>query len=108
MSSSHLNSLECLDLSNNNLSVVPTGLPRNLVLLHLEKNSIRSIPADALSSVRNLEYLLLHNNNLRSRFIHPSAFQVNLTRHSGGGGGMPIARPGSPPPLGFSPFPPRA
>ncbi|XP_019711397.1 podocan isoform X1 [Hippocampus comes] len=72
---SHLNSLECLDLSNNNLSVMPKGLPRNLVLLHLEKNSIRSIPADALSSVRNLEYLLLHNNKLRSRFIHPSAFQ---------------------------------
>lgn len=73
---SQLSSLECLDLSNNNLSVVPKGLPRNLVLLHLEKNSIRSIPQDALTSVRNLEYLLLHNNKLRSRSIHPTAFQV--------------------------------
>ncbi|XP_047443837.1 podocan [Mugil cephalus] len=72
---SHLSSLECLDLSNNNLSVVPKGLPRNLVLLHLEKNSIRSIPGDALTPVRNLEYLLLHNNKLRSRSIHPAAFQ---------------------------------
>ncbi|XP_008335716.1 podocan [Cynoglossus semilaevis] len=72
---SQLNSLECLDLSNNNLSVVPKGLPRNLVLLHLEKNSIHSIPGDALVSVRNLEYLLLHNNKLRSRSIHPTAFQ---------------------------------
>ncbi|XP_034556153.1 podocan [Notolabrus celidotus] len=72
---SSLSSLECLDLSNNNLSVVPKGLPRNLVLLHLEKNSIRSIPGDALTSVRNLEYLLLHNNKLRSRSIHPAAFQ---------------------------------
>ncbi|XP_019936310.1 podocan [Paralichthys olivaceus] len=72
---SQLNSLECLDLSNNNLSVVPKGLPRNLVLLHLEKNSIRSIPGDALISVRNLEYLLLHNNKIRSRSIHPAAFQ---------------------------------
>ncbi|KAK1896763.1 Podocan [Dissostichus eleginoides] len=68
-------SLEFLDLSNNNLSVVPTGLPRNLVLLHLEKNSIHSIPGDTLASVRNLEYLLLHNNKLRSRSIHPSAFR---------------------------------
>ncbi|AWP11503.1 putative podocan [Scophthalmus maximus] len=72
---SQLNSLECLDLSYNNLSVVPKGLPRNLVLLHLEKNSIRSLPGDALISVRNLEYLLLHNNKLRSRSIHPAAFQ---------------------------------
>lgn len=72
---SQLSSLECLDLSNNNLSIVPKGLPRNLVLLHLEKNSIQSIPGDALTSVRNLEYLLLHNNKLRSRSIHPAAFQ---------------------------------
>ncbi|XP_008406023.1 podocan isoform X1 [Poecilia reticulata] len=72
---SQLSSLEYLDLSNNNLSVVPKGLPRNLVLLHLEKNAIHSIPGDALISVRNIEYLLLHNNKLRSRSIHPMAFQ---------------------------------
>lgn len=72
---SQLSSLECLDLSNNNLSVVPSGLPRNLVLLHLEKNAIREIPKDTLTSVKNLEYLLLHNNRLRSRSIHPMAFQ---------------------------------
>ncbi|XP_056133385.1 podocan isoform X2 [Lampris incognitus] len=79
---SHLTSLECLDLSNNNLSVVPKGLPRSLVLLHLEKNSIRSIPGDALTSVRNLEYLLLHNNKLRSRSIHPAAFQGLKNLHT--------------------------
>ncbi|XP_048832618.1 podocan [Brienomyrus brachyistius] len=71
---SHLNRLEYLDLSNNNLSMVPKGLPRNLVLLHLEKNSLSSIPADALTPIRNLEYLLLHNNQLRARSIHPMAF----------------------------------
>lgn len=76
-SGSNLNSLECLDLSNNNLSTVPKGLPRSLVLLHLEKNAIHNIPGDALTSVRNLEYLLLHNNKLRSRSIHPGAFQVH-------------------------------
>ncbi|KAG5849961.1 podocan [Anguilla rostrata] len=72
---SHLSSLEYLDLSNNNLSAVPKGLPRGLVLLHLEKNSIHSIAADVLTPVRNLEYLLLHNNKLRSRNIHHMAFQ---------------------------------
>uniref|UniRef100_A0A673N1J4 Podocan-like n=1 Tax=Sinocyclocheilus rhinocerous TaxID=307959 RepID=A0A673N1J4_9TELE len=72
---SHLNSLEYLDLSNNNLTTVPLGLPRNLILLHLEKNSIQIITVNALTSIRNLEYLLLHNNRLRSRSIHPAAFQ---------------------------------
>ncbi|KAG1960693.1 podocan [Pimephales promelas] len=72
---SHLNSLEYLDLSNNNLTTVPLGLPRNIVLLHLEKNYIQSIAVNALTPIRNLEYLLLHNNHLRSRSIHPSAFQ---------------------------------
>ncbi|XP_048109416.1 LOW QUALITY PROTEIN: podocan [Alosa alosa] len=72
---SQLRSLEYLDLSNNNLTEVPDNLPRNLVVLHLEKNSIRSITASALIQVRNLEYLLLHNNQLRSRFIEPTAFR---------------------------------
>ncbi|KAG7264831.1 hypothetical protein CRUP_001475 [Coryphaenoides rupestris] len=74
-SSLHRLHLKCLDLSNNNLTVVPSGLPRSLILLHLEKNYIREIPRESMSSVRNLEYLLLHNNRLRSRSIHPMAFQ---------------------------------
>lgn len=72
---SDLSSLAYLDLSNNNLSVVPSGLPKTLLLLHLERNSIQSIPADSLSICRNLEYLLIHNNKLRSRTIHATAFQ---------------------------------
>ncbi|MEE6495579.1 hypothetical protein FKM82_002087 [Ascaphus truei] len=66
--------LEYLDLSSNNLTQIPSGLPRNIVLLHLEKNSIRSISEDVLTQIRNLEYLLLHNNKLRARGIHPAAF----------------------------------
>uniref|UniRef100_A0AAY4DK78 LRRNT domain-containing protein n=1 Tax=Denticeps clupeoides TaxID=299321 RepID=A0AAY4DK78_9TELE len=71
---STMSSLEYLDLSSNNLSAIPQCLPRSLVVLHLEKNSINSIPANALTPIRNLEYLLLHNNHLRSRYIHPAAF----------------------------------
>ncbi|KAI4903405.1 hypothetical protein NFI96_033069, partial [Prochilodus magdalenae] len=71
---SHLTSLEYLDLSNNNLTEVPSGLPRSIVLLHLEKNSINRIPADALTPIRNLQYLLLHNNRLRARSIDWKAF----------------------------------
>ncbi|XP_022519966.2 podocan [Astyanax mexicanus] len=72
---SHLTSLEYLDLSNNNLTDVPSGLPRSLVILHLEKNSINRIPADALTPIRNLQYLLLHNNRLRARAIDRDAFR---------------------------------
>ncbi|XP_075038220.1 podocan [Mixophyes fleayi] len=69
-----LTRLEYLDLSTNNFTHVPSGLPRNIVILHLEKNSIRSISGDVLTQIKNLEYLLLHNNKLRARGIHPSAF----------------------------------
>ncbi|XP_074401887.1 podocan isoform X3 [Zonotrichia albicollis] len=69
-----LSSLEYLDLSSNNLSQIPSGLPRNIVLLHLEKNAIRVIDRDVLTQIKNLEYLLLHNNKLKARGIHPSAF----------------------------------
>uniref|UniRef100_A0A8D0XYT2 SCP2 domain-containing protein n=1 Tax=Sus scrofa TaxID=9823 RepID=A0A8D0XYT2_PIG len=70
-----LSSLEYLDLSSNNLSRVPAGLPRSLVLLHLEKNAIRCVDADVLTPIRSLEYLLLHSNQLRAQGIHPRAFQ---------------------------------
>ncbi|XP_030429406.1 podocan isoform X1 [Gopherus evgoodei] len=70
-----LSSLEYLDLSSNNLSQIPSGLPRNIVLLHLEKNAIKTIGRDVLIQIRNLEYLLLHNNKLKARGIHPLAFQ---------------------------------
>uniref|UniRef100_A0A2K6G065 Podocan n=1 Tax=Propithecus coquereli TaxID=379532 RepID=A0A2K6G065_PROCO len=70
-----LSSLEYLDLSSNNLTRVPAGLPRSLVLLHLEKNAIQRVDADVLTPIRSLEYLLLHSNQLRAHGIHPRAFQ---------------------------------
>uniref|UniRef100_A0A8C5WSD5 Podocan n=1 Tax=Laticauda laticaudata TaxID=8630 RepID=A0A8C5WSD5_LATLA len=69
-----LSSLEYLDLSSNNLSQIPHGLPRNIVLLHLEKNAIRSIGNGVLTQIKHLEYLLLHNNKLKAQEIHPLAF----------------------------------
>ncbi|XP_030063277.1 podocan isoform X2 [Microcaecilia unicolor] len=69
-----LSSLEYLDLSGNNLTQIPSGLPRNIVLLHLEKNAIKTISTDVLTQIRHLEYLLLHNNKLKAKGIHPDAF----------------------------------
>lgn len=54
---------------------MPAGLPRSLVLLHLEKNAIQSVDADVLTPIRSLEYLLLHSNQLHAHGIHPRAFQ---------------------------------
>uniref|UniRef100_A0A452GTX7 LRRNT domain-containing protein n=1 Tax=Gopherus agassizii TaxID=38772 RepID=A0A452GTX7_9SAUR len=71
---SKLKSLEYLDLSNNNLSEIPAGFPPNIVILHLGKNRIDSLPRDSLSRVRGLQYLLLQNNRLTAAGVHPDAF----------------------------------
>ncbi|MGH0188284.1 UNVERIFIED_CONTAM: hypothetical protein FKN15_028793 [Acipenser sinensis] len=68
---SKLRSLEYLDLSMNNLTRVPEGLPPGITILHLGKNRISSLSAEEVSRVRSLEYLLLQNNELTARDIHP-------------------------------------
>ncbi|XP_074835542.1 podocan-like protein 1 [Carettochelys insculpta] len=71
---SKLKSLEYLDLSNNNLSEIPASFPPNIVILHLGRNRIGSLPPDSLSRVRSLQYLLLQNNCLTAAGVHPAAF----------------------------------
>ncbi|XP_058864204.1 podocan-like protein 1 isoform X3 [Acipenser ruthenus] len=68
---SKLRSLEYLDLSMNNLTRVPEGLPPGITILHLGKNRISSLSAEGVSRVRSLEYLLLQNNELTASSIHP-------------------------------------
>ncbi|XP_042311663.1 podocan-like protein 1 isoform X2 [Sceloporus undulatus] len=71
---SRLKSLEYLDLSNNNLTQVPAGFPANIVILHLGRNRLSSLPPERLSRVKGLQYLLLQGNTLTAAGVHPDAF----------------------------------
>ncbi|XP_017526230.1 podocan-like protein 1 isoform X4 [Manis javanica] len=61
---SKLHRLEYLDLSYNQLAMVPTGLPRTLAILHLGRNRIQRVEAARLHGARGLRYLLLQHNQL--------------------------------------------
>ncbi|XP_067416698.1 LOW QUALITY PROTEIN: podocan-like protein 1 [Emydura macquarii macquarii] len=71
---SKLRGLEYLDLSNNNLTEIPANFPPGILILHLGKNRISSLPQDSLSRVRSLQYLLLQSNRLTAAGVHPDAF----------------------------------
>ncbi|XP_069460479.1 podocan-like protein 1 [Ambystoma mexicanum] len=79
---SKLKGLEYLDLSSNQLTEIPCGLPPSLMILHLGKNLITSIPEDVVSSIRNLEYLLLQNNRLTADGVHADAFLKMRSLHT--------------------------
>jgi len=61
----YFETLDFLDLSNNNLINIPSDIFRliNLEVLNLNNNSIKEIPAE-ISKLINLEVLLLENNKI--------------------------------------------
>lgn len=71
-----LRKLETLDLSNNQLYMVPAHLPRVLQQLSLQHNFIHSIPPDTLSHLRpGLQSLRLSHNQLLEQGLLGKAFR---------------------------------
>ncbi|XP_041806520.1 toll-like receptor 8 [Chelmon rostratus] len=83
-----LTKLQALDLSLNNLTKVPKGLPKSLHTLKMGSNKIEYISEDDLRGLQNLKILKIHGNCPRcqnapfpcvpcqniSLGIHPNAF----------------------------------
>ncbi len=59
-----LGNLDRLYLNNNNLTEVPSNLPRSLRDLRLDHNKITKLPPNAFEGMENLTILLLHRNGL--------------------------------------------
>ncbi|XP_039861408.1 toll-like receptor 8 isoform X1 [Simochromis diagramma] len=84
-----LDKLQVLDLSYNNLTHVPKGLPQSLTSLHMDSNKIENISKDDFQGLLNLKVLDIQGNCPRchnapypcvpcpngSIHIHPDAFQ---------------------------------
>ncbi|XP_063811352.1 fibromodulin [Pseudophryne corroboree] len=62
---SKLRDLERLYLQHNNLTRIPSGLPRSLRELHLSYNQINRVPSNALEGLENLTALYLHENKIQ-------------------------------------------
>ncbi|XP_044307273.1 fibromodulin [Varanus komodoensis] len=59
-----LKNLERLYLDRNNLTKIPTPLPRSLRELHLSYNQISKVPSNALEGLENLTALYLSHNQI--------------------------------------------
>ncbi len=64
---SFLSPATILNLSFNNISVIPLGLPQNLVALDLSKNKLNHL--SGFESIQNLKELYLGGNNIERLFI---------------------------------------
>ncbi|KAG8451048.1 hypothetical protein GDO86_003362 [Hymenochirus boettgeri] len=57
--------LERLYMQNNNLTRIPSGLPRSLKELHLSSNQISRVQSNSLEGLENLTALYLHENQIQ-------------------------------------------
>ncbi|KAE8623436.1 hypothetical protein XENTR_v10005604 [Xenopus tropicalis] len=62
---SKLRGLERIYLQHNNLTRIPTGLPRSLHEIHLSSNQISRFPSNSFEGLENLTALYLHENQIQ-------------------------------------------
>lgn len=79
---SNLKRLEKLDLTHNNLTSLPRGLPPTLNQLILTSNNIKYIGKDALQGLSSLSEIRLDNNSITNEGMSRTALSgaKNLTR----------------------------
>ncbi|XP_043932869.1 lumican-like [Protopterus annectens] len=65
-----------LDLSHNQLSAFPQGLPSSIQMLYLSNNSLRSLPSKSFNHFDKLRYLRIAHNKLTSLKLPPAIFNV--------------------------------
>ncbi|KAL2103014.1 hypothetical protein ACEWY4_002182 [Coilia grayii] len=72
-----LKSLVLLDVSENKLKKLPTGMPSSLMMLYADHNEIESIPASYLQKLPALEYLRVSYNQLKDSGLPAGVFNVS-------------------------------
>lgn len=72
-----LKSLEYLDLSFNQMSKLPSGLPASLLTLYLDNNKISDIPDEYFKRFNGLQYLRLSHNELADSGIPGNSFNIS-------------------------------
>jgi Leucine-rich repeat (LRR) protein len=69
-----LRALQSLDLTGNQLTRLPTGLPTSLRVLRLQRNQLRALEPEPLAGLDQLRELGLAHNRLRVGDIGPGTW----------------------------------
>ncbi|EPY84072.1 lumican [Camelus ferus] len=72
-----LKGLEYLDLSFNQMTKLPSGLPVSLLTLYLDNNKISNIPDEYFKRFNGLQYLRLSHNELADSGIPGNSFNLS-------------------------------
>ncbi|XP_028809680.1 lumican [Denticeps clupeoides] len=72
-----LKSLILLDISENKMKKLPSGMPSSLLMLYADHNEIDSVPAGYLNKLPSLQYLRMSYNKLQDSGLPAGVFNVS-------------------------------